>query len=158
MSEIFNLDEHDKKILKLLQEDASISNVELSKRIGLAPSSCLLRTKNLKENDIIKSFTTIIDEKKVGYEVTAFAKVALSPLNRETASRFIEEAYKIPQIVECYTITGDCAYLLKVYAKDLKFYRDFVIDKVMAIPGVSHVESMMVVGVEKQTTAVPLDD
>ena len=151
------LDNYDKKILTYLQEDASISNKELSNKIGLAPSSCLLRTKNLKDSNIIKQFTTIIDEKMVGYEVTAFAMIALSPLNRETAQRFIEEARQIPQIVECYTITGDCAYLLKVYAKDLKFYRDFVIDKLMAIPGVSHVESMMVVGVEKLTTAIPLE-
>lgn len=157
MSEKLHLDEYDKKILTYLQEDAAISNIDLSKKIGLAPSSCLLRTKNLKENKIIKNFTTIIDEKKIGYEVTAFAKVALMPLNRENSARFIEEVFSIPQIVECYTITGDCAYLLKVYAKDLKFYRDFVIDKLMAIPGVSHVETMMVVGVEKATTAIPLD-
>ncbi len=156
MSEI-NLDAYDKKILKYLQEDASISNKDLANKIGLAPSSCLLRTKSLKESNIIKQFTTIIDEKMVGYEITAFAKIALSPLNRDTSQRFIEEASNIPQIVECYTITGDCAYLLKVYAKDLKFYRDFVIDKLMAIPGVSHVETMMVVGVEKQTTAIPLE-
>lgn len=157
MSNSANLDEYDKKILDILQDDASISNIDLSKQIGLAPSSCLLRTKNLKESKIIKKFTTIIDEKKVGYEVTAFAKVALMPLNRENSARFIEEVFAIPQIVECYTITGDCAYLLKVYAKDLKFYRDFVIDKIMAIPGVSHVETMMVVGVEKQTTSIPID-
>lgn len=157
MSNTTDLDAYDKKILDLLQDDASISNIDLSKQIGLAPSSCLLRTKNLKESKIIKKFTTIIDEKKVGYEVTAFAKVALMPLNRENSAHFIEEVYAIPQIVECYTITGDCAYLLKVYAKDLKFYRDFVIDKIMAIPGVSHVETMMVVGVEKQTTSIPID-
>ncbi|MCR5706463.1 MAG: Lrp/AsnC family transcriptional regulator [Acholeplasmatales bacterium] len=157
MSEKNELDEYDKKILTYLQEDSSISNIDLSKKIGLAPSSCLLRTKNLKESGIIKQFTTILDDKRLGYEVTAFAKVALSPLNRETSHKFIEEANSIPQIVECYTITGDCAYLLKVYAKDLKFYRDFVIDKLMAIPGVSHVETMMVVGVEKQTTAIPLE-
>ena len=157
MSDKNQLDEYDKKILTYLQEDSSISNIDLSKKIGLAPSSCLLRTKNLRESGIIKQFTTILDDKKLGYEVTAFAKVALSPLNRETSPKFIEEANSIPQIVECYTITGDCAYLLKVYAKDLKFYRDFVIDKLMAIPGVSHVETMMVVGVEKQTTAIPLE-
>lgn len=151
------LDDYDKKIIRYLQEDASISNIELSKRIGLAPSSCLLRTKNLREQKIIKKFTTLIDEKVLGYEVTAFAKVALSPLNRETSSRFIEEANNIPQIVECYTITGDCAFLIKVVAKDLKFYRDFVIDKIMAIPFVSHIETNMVVGVEKQTTLIPLD-
>lgn len=154
---IVHLDDYDKSIIRLLQEDASISNIDLSKKIGLAPSSCLLRTKNLKEQKIIKKFTTIVDEKALGYEVTAFAKIALQPLNRETSSRFIEEAAKIPQIVECYTITGDSAFLLKIVAKDLKFYRDFVIDKLMAVPSVSNVETNMVVGVEKLTTSVPLD-
>lgn len=151
------LDDYDKAIIRLLQEDASISNIDLSKKIGLAPSSCLLRTKNLKEQKIIKNFTTIVDEKKLGYEVTAFAKIALQPLNRETSSRFIEEANKIPQIVECYTITGDSAFLLKIVAKDLQFYRDFVIDKLMTVPAVSNVETNMVVGVEKDTTSIPLD-
>ncbi len=152
-----HLDEYDKAIISILQEDASISNIDLSKKIGLAPSSCLLRTKNLREQKIIKSFTTIVDEKKLGYEVTAFAKIALHPLNRETSSVFIEEARKIPQIVECYTITGDSAFLLKIVAKDLRFYRDFVIDKLMAVPAVSNVETSMVVGVEKVTTSIPLD-
>ena len=77
MSEKNELDEYDKKILTYLQEDSSISNIDLSKKIGLAPSSCLLRTKNLKESGIIKQFTTILDDKRLGYEVTAFAKVAL---------------------------------------------------------------------------------
>ncbi len=156
MSDIV-LDKFDKEILRLLQEDGSISNKELSEKIGLAPSSCLLRTKNLKEQAVIKKFTTIIDEKKIGYQVTAFAKVVLSPCNRETSSRFIDETNRIPQIVECYTITGDASFLLKIVAYDLKFYRDFVIDKIMAVPGVSNVETSMVIGVDKQTNTIPLD-
>ncbi len=151
------LDNHDKMILNILQEDASISNIDLSRRIGLAPSSCLLRTKNLREQKIIKNFTTIVDEKILGYEVTAFAKVALMPLNRETTSQFIDAISIIPHVIECYTITGDCAFLLKVVAKDLKFYKDFVIDKIMTMSFVGHVETNMVVGVEKKTTSIPLD-
>lgn len=153
----FQLDSFDKKIIMYLQEDSSISNLELSRRIGLAPSSCLMRVKNLREQKILKQFTTIVDAKKVGYYVTAFATVELQPLNRETSSRFIEEANKIPQIVECYTITGNGAFLLKIVAKDLQFYRDFVIDKLMAVPFVSNVITSMVVGFEKQTNAIPLD-
>ncbi|MGL4950021.1 MAG: Lrp/AsnC family transcriptional regulator [Anaeroplasmataceae bacterium] len=155
MNEI-SIDKHDKKILEQLQEDSSISNLDLSKKIGLAPSSTLQRTKNLKESGVIKKFTTILDEKVLGYEITAFAHVALVPLNRESISAFIEEVNLIPQISECYTITGDCAFMVKIIAKDLKEYRDFVIDKIMAIPNVSKVETNMVVGVEKYTTALPL--
>lgn len=151
------LDKYDKLIIKYLQEDASVSNIELSKKIGLAPSSCLLRTKNLVEKKIIAAFTTRVDEKALGYTVTAFAKVELQPLNRESSAKFIEEATKIPQIIECYTVTGDCSFLLKIVAKDLRFYRDFIIDKLMGIPYVSNVETNMVVGIEKLTTSIPLD-
>lgn len=151
------LDNYDKKIIALLQEDSSISNLELSKKIGLAPSSCLVRVKNLKEKNVLKQFTTIVDAKSLGYTVTCFATVELQPLNRETSSKFIEEANNIPQIIECYTISGAGAFLLKIVAKDLQFYRDFVIDKLMAVPCVSNVITSMVLGVEKQTNALPLD-
>lgn len=151
------LDKCDKEILNILQDDGTISNLELSKKVGLAPSSCLLRTKALREKGIIAKSTIIVDEKKLGYEVSAFAKVTLSPLNRDTSSNFIEKVKNIPQIVECYTITGDGAFLLKIVAKDLQFYRDFVIDQLLNIEAVNNVETNMVVGVEKLTTAIPLD-
>lgn len=151
------LDNYDKLILEIMQEDGSISNLELARRIGLAQSSCLLRTKSLREKGIIARTTIIVDEKKLGYEVTAFAKVTLNPLNRETSSNFIAKIKEIPQVVECYTITGDGAFLLKIVAKDLQFYRDFVIDRLLGISAVNNVETNMVVGVEKETTAIPLD-
>ena len=151
------LDKYDKQILDILQQDGSISNLELSKKIGLAQSSCLLRTKSLKEKGIIARTTILVDEKKLGYEVTAFAKVNLNPLNRETSSNFIRKIKEIDQVVECFSITGDGAFLLKIVAKDLQFYRDFVIDQLLAIDSVSNVETNMVVGVEKETTAIPLE-
>lgn len=151
------LDNYDKQILTILQQDGSISNLKLAEKVGLAQSSCLLRTKALKEKGIIAKTTIIVDAKKLGYEVEAYAKVTLNPLNRETSSNFINCIKEIPQVVECYTITGDGAYLLKIVAKDLKFYRDFIIDRLLNIKAVNNVETNMVVGVEKQTTAIPLD-
>ena len=151
------LDKYDRQILDILQQDGSISNLELSRKIGLAQSSCLLRTKSLKEKGIIARTTIIVDEKKLGYEVTAFAKVNLNPLNRETSSNFIRKIKEIDQVVECFSITGDGAFLLKIVAKDLQFYRDFVIDQLLVIESVSNVETNMVVGVEKETTAIPLE-
>ena len=88
-----HLDEYDKKIIQLLQADSSISNIELSKKIGLAPSSCLLRVKNLKEQKVLKQFTTIVDEKILGFEITCFAKVAMQPLNRETSTKLQEKRH-----------------------------------------------------------------
>ena len=151
------LDEYDKKIIKYLQEDSSISNIDLSKKIGLAPSSCLLRVKNLKEQKILKQFTAVVDEKMLGYEITCFAKISMHPLNRETSTKFIEEAKKIPEIVECYTITGDSAFMLKIVAKNFQYYRDFIFDKLLSVPYVSNIETSIVVATEKKTNFIPLD-
>ena len=156
MSQII-LDEYDKKIIKYLQEDSSISNIDLSKKIGLAPSSCLLRVKNLKEQRILKQFTAVVDEKMLGYEITCFAKISMHPVNRETSNQFIEEARKIPEIVECYTITGDSAFMLKIVAKNFQYYRDFIFDKLLSVPYVSNIETSIVVATQKKTNLVPLD-
>ena len=136
---------------------SSISNIELSKKIGLAPSSCLLRVRSLKESKILKQFTVVVDEKLLGFEITCFVKVAMAPLNRETSSRFIEEVNKIPEVTECYTITGDSAFLLKIVAKNFQYYRNFIFDKLLSVPNVSNVETSIVVGTEKKTNLIPLD-
>ena len=80
----------------------------------------------------------------------------MQPLNRETSARFIEEVHKIPEIVECYTITGSAAFLLKIIAKDFQCYRDFVFDKLLSLPFVSNIDTSIVVGAEKKTNAIPL--
>ncbi|NLL51901.1 MAG: Lrp/AsnC family transcriptional regulator [Peptococcaceae bacterium] len=151
-------DNTDRAILRELQLDASISNLELSKKIGLSPSACLARTKNLVETGIIKKFTTIVDEKKLGMEVTAFALVNLSPLNRETIHSFLEDVQKFPQVQECYTLTGSHDYLLKIVAKDMDSYRNFIIDSLMRNSSISRVETSVVMSTEKRTVYVPVDE
>ena len=151
------LDHYDKAIIYALQEDSSISNLELSKAIGLSPSACLARTKNLREQGVIQQYTMFVDEKKLGMETVAFAMVNLSPLTRETANSFVEKINHIPNVLECYTITGERDYLLKIVARDMVVYRDFVIDTLMAIPGVNRVETSMVMQTEKRTLSIPLE-
>jgi len=152
------IDNIDRAILRELQEDGSISNLELSKKIGLSPSACLARTKNLVEMGIIKKFATIVDEKKLGMEVLAFVLVNLSPLNRETIHSFLEDVNRFSQIQECYTLTGGHDYLLKIVAKDMETYRDFIIDSLMQNTTISRVETSMVMGIEKRTVNVPIDE
>jgi len=151
------LDNIDKAILRELQEDGSISNLDLSKKIGLSPSACLARTKNLVETGTIKKFATIIDEKKLGMEVLAFVLVNITPLNRQTIHSFLEDVNRFPQIQECYTLTGSHDYLLKIIAKDMESYRDFIIDSLMQNTTISNVETSMVMGIEKRTVNVPID-
>ncbi|MCM8711737.1 Lrp/AsnC family transcriptional regulator [Clostridium sp. SYSU_GA19001] len=152
------LDNTDRAILRELQEDGSISNLELSKKVGLSPSACLARTKNLVETGVIKKFAAIVDEKKLGMEVLAFVLVNLSPLNRETIHSFLEDVNRFPQIQECYTLTGSHDYLLKIVAKDMESYRDFIIDSLMKNTTISSVETSMVMGIEKRTVNVPVDE
>lgn len=151
------LDHFDKAIIHALQEDSSISNLDLSKLIGLSPSACLTRTKNLRELGVLQRFTTFVDEKMLGIETIAFTMVNLSPLTREIANSFVKKINETPNVLECYTITGDRDYLLKVVAKDMSTYRDFIIDYLMAIPGVNRVETSIVMQTEKRTLSIPLD-
>lgn len=152
------LDNNDKAILRELQEDASISNLDLSKKIGLSPSACLSRTKNLVESGIIQKFATIVDEKKLGMETLAFVLINLTPLNRETIQSFLEKINSLPQVQECYTLTGSHDFLLKIVAKDMENYRNFIIDSLMQNAAVSKVETSMVMKTEKRTVSVPIDE
>lgn len=152
-----SLDHYDRAILNELQADASISNLELSKKIGLSASACLARTKNLRELGVIKQFTTIVDERKLGMELLAFALVNLTPLNQETIYAFLEKVNQYPQVQECYTLTGSHDYLLKIVVKDMQDYRDFLIHHLMENVAVSRVETSVVMGVEKRTTVVPVE-
>ena len=152
------LDQTDRSILKALMEDSSISNLNLSKKIGLSPSACLARTKNLVESGVIKKFTTIVDEKKLGIETLAYVLVNLTPLNRETIHAFLEEVQKFPQIQECYSLTGSHDYLLKIVAKDMDSYKNFLIDSLLQNNNISSVETSLVMGIEKRTICLPIDE
>lgn len=150
-------DSCDKEIIDILQSDSSISNIELSKKIGLSPSACLSRTKRLKELGVIKQFATIIDEKKVGLEIVAFTFVNLSPHNRKTANAFLLKVKETPKILECYNVTGSWDYLLKIVSHDIASYRDFVMDSLLEFPGINKIDTNIVLGTDKQSFCLPID-
>ncbi len=154
--ESLKLDDYDKQILRILQDDATISNKELASRINLAPSSCLLRVKNLTKLGLIKRTVAILNEKKLGYDILAFVKVELKIINLEAINDFLGHALKNPQVLQCYMITGGGAFLMKIIAKDLSDYRDFVLNKLTSIDNVSNVETSIVMGIEKDTDSIPL--
>jgi Lrp/AsnC family transcriptional regulator len=156
MAEQFNLDGMDQAILKLLQLDATITNAELSKRVNLSPSACLGRTKRLREAGIIKQYVAVVDENRIGLEVSTFVFISLSPHNRKTTELFLAGIKEIPQIMECYNISGKFDYLLKIVSPGLKDYREFVINNLIELPGVGRIESMVVLSKEKQIFDLPL--
>jgi Lrp/AsnC family transcriptional regulator len=155
MSLVF--DEVDKQIIDLLQADPVISNKDLAEKVGLSPSACLSRTKRLKEVGVIKKFAAIIDEKMLGYEVIAFTFVNLSPHNRDITNAFLSKIDQTPQILECYNISGSWDYLIKIVAHNLADCRDFLIDTLLAFPGVNKIETSMVLSTDKQSFCLPLE-
>lgn len=150
-------DELDKQIIDILQADPVISNKDLAKEVGLSPSACLSRTKRLKEVGVIKNFATIIDEKMLGYEVIAFTFITLSPHNRDITNAFLAKIKETPQIMECHNISGSWDYLIKIIAHDLADCRDFLIDTLLAFPGVNKIETSMVLSTDKQSFCLPVE-
>lgn len=150
-------DELDKQIIDILQADPVISNKDLAKRVGLSPSACLSRTKRLKEVGVIKNFATIIDEKMLGYEVIAFTFITLSPHNRDITNAFLAKIEETPQILECHNITGSWDYLIKIISHNLADCRDFLIDTLLAFPGVNKIETSMVLSTDKQSFCLPIE-
>ena len=149
------MDKIDRKLISLLQKDSTISNFDLSQEIGLSASACLSRTKRLKKLGVIKGFTAIIDEKKVGLDVLTFTFVNLSHHDRKAASMFVKKIEEIPQILECHNVTGNWDYLLKIVSRNISSYRDFVIDRLLAIPGVNKIETLMILKSDKQSYILP---
>ena len=151
------MDKLDFKILNHLQEDSGLTNAELSKLVGLSPSACLGRTKRLKESGAIRKSVAVLSKKKVGLNVQAYTFLTLSPHDRKTTEAFLGSIREIPQVLECYNVSGKFDYLLKIIAPDIDGYRDFVIDTLIDVPGVEKIESQMVLGEVKHSHRLPLE-
>lgn len=158
MKKIKKLDGSDIAILTELQEDARIANSELAPKVGLSTSACLARTNRLREQGVIKQFATIVDHEKAGFDIVAFAFVDLSPHSQQIASAFSETIVGLAHVTESYHLTGVHDYMLKIVARNLPEYREFILNSLLSIPGVSKVETMMVLKVEKQQFALPVSE
>ena len=149
-------DHLDMAILSQLQKDATITNAELAKNVGLSPSACLGRVKRLKDTGVIKQFVAIVDEQKVGLEIITFVFVSLTPHDRKTTDAFLHRIKKIPNVMECHNISGVHDYLLKIVAPSISAYRNFIIDELIEVPGVGKVETAVVLSSEKLSYQLPL--
>ncbi|MBT8146843.1 MAG: Lrp/AsnC family transcriptional regulator [Gammaproteobacteria bacterium] len=152
------LDKIDRKILRELQQDGTISNLELADKIGLSPSPCARRVKQLEESGIISHRVTLLDPSKLGLKLTALIQIAM---DRHTPDRFEEFERQVdsyPEVVECALITGQSAdYLLKVIVPDMEYYQEFLLNKITRIKGVSDVHSSFIMRQVIQSTELPLD-
>ena len=150
------LDVIDLKILNILQEDATISNVDLSKKIDLSPSPCLVRVKRLEKKGFIKKYVTLIDPVKVGLKVTVFIHVTLEKQIETALEIFEKEISDKPEVMECYLMTGESDYLLRVIVDDLQSLEKFILNFMTKIPGVGNIKSSFALKQVKYKTVLPI--
>jgi Lrp/AsnC family transcriptional regulator, leucine-responsive regulatory protein len=146
----------DLKILEILQEDGRIANVDLAEKVGLSPSPCLRRTKQLEAGGIIRGYVALLDRKLLGFGVEAFVQVSLERHQDRFDRAFREAVLAHDEIVGCYVMTGEMDYLLHVLAHDLEAYGRFTMDVLLKMPSVKDVKSSLALEVVKDSTALPL--
>jgi DNA-binding Lrp family transcriptional regulator len=150
------LDSIDRKILKELQDDGRITNVELARRVGISAPPCLRRVRALKEAGYIKCYRALLDEKLLGYEVTIFAMVHLTSQAEADLKAFEDFVRDAPLVRECWMLSGEIDFILKCVAPDLKTFQAFVAE-LTAAPHVRNVKTSLTLRNSKDAAMVPLE-
>jgi Lrp/AsnC family leucine-responsive transcriptional regulator len=151
------LDNYDKRILEILQQDGRISNQELADRIGLSPSPCLRRVRALEESGIIAGYRAMLDARRLGLNLIAFVSISMDRHTPERYANFDALVSAMPEVLECSLITGrDADYQLKIVVRDMDAYQDLLLNKVTRIEGVSGVHSSFVLRQIVERTVLPL--
>jgi Lrp/AsnC family leucine-responsive transcriptional regulator len=151
------LDKIDLHILKILQENGRITNLQLSTEIGLSPAPTLERVRKLENSGFIQSYHALVNEEKVGLGIKTFIQIQLDFHKNNTIQVFLEEVKAIKEITECHHVTGQCDFLLKVYVKDIKAYEQLIMEKISRISVVKTFQTMMIMSTNKKEPAVPLE-
>ncbi len=150
-----DLDAIDRKIIDVLQVEGRISNVELSSRIHLSAPQCLRRMRALEERGVLRGYAAQVDAGALGLGVTAFVSLNIHGGAFDRVRDIEARIREFPQILECHTVSGDHDYLLKVVARDLKALSQFLADRLMQIPGVDDVRSMICLEEVKPRSPLP---
>jgi DNA-binding Lrp family transcriptional regulator len=145
------LDEKDKAILRLLQADAKITVREIAAQVHLSTTPVHERIKRMEDTGVILRYATLVDHSKVKKGLMAICYVSLKEHNKRSGAKFIRTIHELPEIVECYIISGEFDFLLKVAVDNMDDYYDFHVNKLGQVENIGHVQSTFVMGVIKQT-------
>lgn len=151
-----NLDKTDWLILKELQQDGRMTNVELARRVGITSPPCLRRVRALEEAGIIDRYCALINEKMSGFDVIAFAMVGLHSQAEADLVAFEERVRAWPMVRECYMLSGEIDFILKCVAADLGAFQAFIIDELTAAPNVDSVKTSLSIRCSKYAPGVPI--
>ncbi|KAA3505494.1 MULTISPECIES: Lrp/AsnC family transcriptional regulator [Rhizobium/Agrobacterium group] len=150
------LDDIDRRILRALQKNGRISNVDLAQQVGLSPSPCLRRVRLLEEAGIIDRYVAVLNPAKVGAGLTVFARVWFKTQDAQLTLQFAEAIRKFPEVIECYLTTGECDAILRIATADLHSYWRFQADHLTRIPSVLSVKTDVPMETLKQSYELPL--
>ena len=150
------LDRTDLRILAELQRDGRLSNQELADRVSLSPSPCLRRVRRLEEKGFIKKYVALIDAEKVGLGLLAYVNIRLKKYSHAPMSDFARDVQLWPEVVECYAMSGDMDYLLRIQVADLAHFSRFAMDTLMRHPAVVDMRSFFALQQIKETTELRL--
>jgi Lrp/AsnC family leucine-responsive transcriptional regulator len=148
----------DLRILSELQEDCSLTNVELAERVGLSPSPCLARVRALEEAGLILRRVALLDPAKLGANVSVFIQVTLEKQSESALEVFETSIAGLPEVMECYLMTGDSDYLLRVVVPDILALQHFIVGRLSKTRGVANIRSSFALKQVKYKTALPLDE
>jgi Lrp/AsnC family leucine-responsive transcriptional regulator len=151
-----DLDAIDRKILTLLQGDSRLTMQELADQVGLSVSPCHRRVKLLEERGVISRYIAMVDQKAVGLPVSVFISIKLSRQKEEDLDRFAKAISKWKEVLECYLMTGNRDYLLRVVAADLPSYEAFLKTKLTRLDGIASIESSFALSQVKYSIALPV--
>jgi Lrp/AsnC family leucine-responsive transcriptional regulator len=152
-----SLDSTDLRIISVLQESAKITNSELAERVGLTPSPCLSRVRILETEDIINSYVALVTPSAVGLPISVFIHVTLERQIFSSTEHFESEMKNHQEVMECYLMTGDSDYLIRVVVADIATLEAFIVDKLSKIAGVSNIRSSFALKQVKYKTALPIN-
>ena len=152
-----NMDHFDKKLLSILQTNGRISNVELSEAVNLSESACLRRVKSLEERGFIDKYVALLDQKRAGLTDTVFVHIVLKREEKSELLAFEEAVKEIPEILECYLMTGEFDYLLHLVVANMADFERLHNESLTQLPGVSRVNSSFAIRTVQKTTALPID-
>lgn len=152
-----NLDKIDLKILKILQENAKITNLQLSAEIGLSPAPTLERVKKLENAKLIKGYYTEVNEEALGVGIKAIIQITLTRQIENAIANFKKEINKIPEIMECYQVTGSADYILIVMLKDIRDFEMLISTRLSKMEEIGQMQTMMILSKVKDSKILPLN-
>ncbi len=150
------LDRADLRILDTLQHDARLTTKELAERVGLSSTPVFERLKRLEKAGYIKRYVAVLDAEKLGQGFAVFCNVKMSHINAKVAEDFAKVVRGIPQVAECYNISGGNDYLLKIHAPDMRYYKEFILNVLGEIDYIASIESIFVMDEVKREYGIPL--